>query len=100
VVTGGADTFGPGEYQGTALEGLLPVRSNPPEEEIPGLALVLVVVVDRSVSMSFRGTDMDVNKFSMAKAAAVQAVRLLEVGDQGEQPGGRRGGGSGGGIGG
>jgi hypothetical protein len=98
VVTGGADTFGPGEYQGTALEGLLPVRSNPPEEEIPGLALVLVV--DRSVSMSFRGTDMDVNKFSMAKAATVQAVRLLEVGDQGEQPGGRRGGGSSGGIGG
>ena len=97
-MTGGADTFGPGEYQGTALEGLLPVRSNPPEEEIPGLALVLVV--DRSVSMSFRGTDMDVNKFSMAKAATVQAVRLLEVGDQGEQPGGRRGGGSSGGIGG
>ncbi len=80
VVTGGANAFGPGEYQGTALEGLLPVRSNPPEEEIRGLALVLVV--DRSVSMSFRGTDMDVNKFSMAKEAAVQAVHLLEAGDQ------------------
>ncbi len=80
VVTGGANSFGPGEYEGTTLEGLLPVRSNPPEEEIRGLALVLVV--DRSASMSFRGTNMEVNKFGMAKEAAVQAVRLLEEGDQ------------------
>ena len=80
VVTGGPNAFGPGKYEGTALEELLPVRSNPPEEEERGLALMLVV--DRSVSMSFRGSDMEVNKFAMAKEAAVQAVSLLEVGDQ------------------
>ena len=78
VVTGGPNSFGPGEYEGTDLEALLPVRSRPPDEEEKGLALVLVL--DRSSSMSLMHAD--ISKIAIAREAAIQAVRLLEVGDQ------------------
>ncbi len=78
VVTGGPNSFGPGGYEGTALEELLPVRSRPPDEEEQGLALVLVL--DRSASMSLvHGED---SKIALAREAAIQAVGLLEPGDQ------------------
>ncbi len=78
VVTGGPNSFGPGGYEGTALEELLPVRSRPPDDEEQSLALVLVL--DRSASMSLvHGED---SKIALAREAAVQAVGLLEPGDQ------------------
>jgi hypothetical protein len=78
VVTGGPNSFGPGGYEGTALEELLPVRSRPPDEEEQGLALVLVL--DRSASMSLvHGDD---SKIALAREAAIQTVGLLEPGDQ------------------
>jgi Mg-chelatase subunit ChlD/uncharacterized membrane protein len=78
VVTGGPNSFGPGGYEGTTLEELLPVRSRPPDEEEQGLALVLVL--DRSASMSLvHGED---SKIALAREAAIQAVGLLEPGDQ------------------
>ncbi len=78
VVTGGPNSFGPGGYEGTALEELLPVRSRPPDDEEQSLALVLVL--DRSASMSLvHGED---SKIALAREAAIQAVGLLEPGDQ------------------
>lgn len=78
IVAGGDKSFGPGEYADTVLDEILPVRSNPPEEEQKGLALVLVI--DRSTSMAYESAG--VSKLEMAKEAAVQAVGLLKEGDR------------------
>ena len=78
IVTGGDESFGAGEYSNQVIDEILPVRSNPPEEEQKGLALILAI--DRSTSMVYENNG--VSKFDMAKEAAVQAVGLLEEGDR------------------
>jgi Ca-activated chloride channel homolog len=70
LVAGGTQSFGPGGYEGTALERLLPVRLDSPDgEEEASLALALVI--DRSASMA--GPKMELTK----EAARATAEGLL-----------------------
>jgi Ca-activated chloride channel homolog len=74
LMLGGENSFGLGGYYKTAVEEILPVRSDfEKEKENPSLAIVLVI--DKSGSMSGE-------KIEMAKDAARAAVELLSVRDQ------------------
>jgi Mg-chelatase subunit ChlD/uncharacterized membrane protein len=79
VVIGGPHSFGPGGYEGSALDDLLPVSSRPPERpERSSVALFLVI--DRSGSMA-SAWEREAPKLDMAREAAIQAVGLLQRGD-------------------
>jgi Mg-chelatase subunit ChlD len=82
VLIGGERTFGLGEYADTPLEEALPVTVQPPEREhVASLALVLVI--DRSGSMSGSDTgDRRTTRMELAKEGAIQAVETLQDGDQ------------------
>ena len=74
LAVGGKSSFGPGLYEGTPLEALLPVKmSVEGQEEVPGMELVLVI--DRSSSMT--GENLN-----MAKNAAIRALSVLKDRDQ------------------
>lgn len=74
IMLGGEQSFGLGGYYKSALEEILPVRSDfEKEKEKPSLAMVLVI--DRSGSM--QGDPLE-----MAKTAAQSAVELLGNRDQ------------------
>lgn len=74
VVIGGEQSFGLGGYYGSALEAILPLRSDfEREEEEPGLSMVLAI--DRSGSMTGE-------KIELAKDAAEGAVELLGANDE------------------
>lgn len=75
VMAGGPDSFGPGGYGGTILErNVLPVRLDAEKEkDTPGLALMLVI--DRSGSMSGQ-------KIELAKEAAKATLEVLQRDDQ------------------
>ncbi|MCO6045536.1 VWA domain-containing protein [Aeoliella sp. ICT_H6.2] len=74
VMIGGDQSFGLGGYYKTALEEILPVRSNfEKEKEKPSLAMVLVI--DKSGSMGGE-------KIELAKDAAKGAAELLGPKDQ------------------
>ena len=69
IMLGGEQSFGLGGYYKSALEEILPVRSDfEKEKETPALGMVLVI--DKSGSMSGE-------KIEMAKSAARSAVELL-----------------------
>ncbi len=70
IMAGGEDSFGPGGYQGTRIEKILPVRFDGEKEKSqPSLAIALVI--DRSGSMS--GIKME-----MAKESARATAEILE----------------------
>jgi Mg-chelatase subunit ChlD len=74
IMIGGDQSFGLGGYYKTALEEILPVRSDfEKEKEKPSLAMM--IVVDKSGSMGGE-------KIEMAKEAARAAVELLGPSDQ------------------
>lgn len=75
VMAGGPDSFGPGGYGGTVLErNVLPVRLDAEKEkDTPGLGLMLVL--DRSGSMSGQ-------KIELAKEAAKATLEVLQRDDQ------------------
>jgi uncharacterized membrane protein len=74
MMMGGEQSFGLGGYYKTALEEILPVRSDfEKEKEKPSLAMVLVI--DKSGSMGGE-------KMELAKAAAKSAVELLGASDK------------------
>lgn len=74
LVTGGPHSFGPGGWDGSKLESLLPVRLDlPGRRDEPTLALALVI--DRSGSMS--GTKME-----LTKEAARATAQMLPLDDQ------------------
>ena len=75
VMAGGPDSFGPGGYGGSPLErNVLPVRLDAEKEkDTPGLALMLVL--DRSGSMSGQ-------KIELAKEAAKATLEVLQRDDQ------------------
>ena len=79
VVTGGARSYAAGGYEGTALDEVLPVWSNPTEAR-PDPRLAIVLLIDRSSSMS-RETPDDKVKIDLAIEAAVEAVEVLDEGD-------------------
>ncbi len=78
VVVGGPRSFGPGGYEGTALDDMLPVSAQPPVAPQQG-SLALFLVVDRSGSMQMGvgGT----SKIAMARTAASRAAELLKPND-------------------
>ena len=75
IFTGGENSFGPGGYTGTYLERkVLPVKLEvQKKEDMPGLALVLVI--DRSGSMSGA-------KINLAKEAARATLDVLQPSDK------------------
>ncbi|MBI3865290.1 MAG: VWA domain-containing protein [Planctomycetia bacterium] len=74
MMLGGEQSFGLGGYYKTALEEILPVRSDfEKEKEKPSLAMVLVI--DKSGSMGGE-------KMELAKTAAKSAVELLGPSDK------------------
>ena len=74
MAVGGRSSFGPGVYEGTLLEDMLPVKMTVEDkEELPGMDMVLVI--DRSSSMGGE-------KINMAKNAAIQALELLKEDDR------------------
>ncbi len=82
VVIGGERTFGLGEYANTPLEEALPVTVQPPDRD-QAATLALVLVIDRSGSMSATDTgDRRTSRMDLAKAGAAQAVETVQDGDQ------------------
>lgn len=74
IMLGGDQSFGLGGYYKTAIEEILPVRSDfEKEKEKPSLAMILVI--DKSGSMGGE-------KIEMAKEAAKAAVELLGPSDK------------------
>ena len=84
VVVGGARAFGPGGYQDTPLDDMLPVSAEPPVEPQQG-SLALFLVIDRSGSMDIvtggSSTSKGATKMAMAREAAMQAAQLLQPDD-------------------
>lgn len=79
VVVGGPRSYGPGGYEGSVLDTILPVSSRPPERpERSSVALFLVL--DKSGSMASAWSN-EASKLAMAREAAIQAVGLLQRGD-------------------
>ena len=74
LVAGGTQSFGPGGYPGTRLEGLLPVRLDVPDRREEA-SLALGLVIDKSGSMS--GAKMD-----LTKEAARATAETLPPSDQ------------------
>ncbi|HEX2184513.1 MAG TPA: VWA domain-containing protein, partial [Chloroflexota bacterium] len=82
VVVGGERTFGLGEYTNSPLEEALPVTVQPPDRE-QSASLALILVIDRSGSMSGTDTgDRRTTRMELAKEGAIQAVETLQDGDQ------------------
>ncbi len=74
IMLGGDQSFGLGGYYKTALEEILPVRSDfEKEKEKPSLAMILVI--DKSGSMGGE-------KIELAKEAAKSAIELLGANDK------------------
>ena len=74
IMLGGDQSFGLGGYYKTAMEEILPVRSDfEKEKEKPSLAMVLVI--DKSGSMGGE-------KIELAKEAAKSAIELLGANDK------------------
>ena len=68
LFSGGSRGYGPGGYQGTELEKILPVRMDSEKErQIPGVAMVLVI--DRSGSMT--GLPLEMAKEACGATAGV-----------------------------
>ncbi|HXI15010.1 MAG TPA: VWA domain-containing protein, partial [Chloroflexota bacterium] len=82
IVIGGEKTFGLGEYADSPLEAALPVTVQPPEKD-QSASLALVLVIDRSGSMSATDTgDRRATRMDLAKEGAIQAVETVQEGDQ------------------
>ena len=74
VAIGGKSSFGPGLYEDTLLEAMLPVKmAVEDKEELPGMDMALII--DRSGSMSGE-------KLNLAKNAAIQALEVLKKDDR------------------
>lgn len=79
VVVGGNTSYALGGYGGTLLEQALPVAADAPFQQERG-TLALVLVVDRSGSMSLRSDN--VTKMAIAREASVLATEALRPDDQ------------------
>lgn len=76
VVIGGENSFGPGGYRDTPLEEALPVYAGIRQKTtLPYLSMVLII--DKSGSMSQGGNEDSLTKISLAKKAAGTVIDLL-----------------------
>lgn len=81
LVLGGTASYGPGSYAGTPLESALPVTVRVTQGmQRPRVALLLIM--DKSGSMSYTSGNSDVSKIDMAKEAVREAAAALSPGDQ------------------
>jgi Mg-chelatase subunit ChlD len=78
TVVGGNTSYALGGYTGSLLEQALPLSADAPFQQERG-TLALLLVVDRSGSMSLRSDD--VTKMAMAREAAVLATETLRPDD-------------------
>ncbi len=77
VMVGGPDSFGPGGWNGTPIEDILPVRLDLPEQlVIPSAAIVLVL--DSSGSMGQRVLGGSRTQQDIANEAAALAIETLD----------------------
>jgi len=72
LVLGGPNSFGLGGYRDSPLESLLPVVSEPPDDEAPAS---LVFLIDVSGSMGRPGAVTD--RLQMARQATIETARAL-----------------------
>ena len=81
IVVGGSASFGPGSYAGTPLERALPVTVKVIDgQRRPSVALL--IVMDKSGSMSYDPRDGDTSKIDLAKDGVVTATSALAPGDR------------------
>src|SRR5918995_1097996 len=81
IVVGGAASYGPGGYAGTPLESALPVTVKVTDgTQRPKVALLLII--DKSGSMTYDPGGGNVSKIDMAREAVRQAASALTTGDQ------------------
>jgi Ca-activated chloride channel homolog len=79
TVVGGNTSYALGGYNGSLLEQALPLSADAPFQQERG-TLALLLVIDRSGSMSLRSDD--VTKMAMAREAAILATETLRPDDQ------------------
>ena len=78
ITTGGENAYGPGGYEGTLLEDMLPVEmSIKTQSEDPDLAMIMVI--DRSGSMA--DNSQGISCMDLAKEAAIRGVKELDEDD-------------------
>lgn len=81
IVVGGAASYGPGSYAGTALEDAMPVTVKVVDgQRRPSVAVL--IIMDKSGSMSYDPRDGDTSKIDLAKNGVVTAASALTEGDQ------------------
>ncbi len=75
ITIGGENAYGPGGYEGTPIEDMLPVdMSIKTQSEDPNLAMIMVI--DRSGSMS--DNSQGISCMDLAKEAAIRGVKELD----------------------
>jgi Ca-activated chloride channel family protein len=79
TVVGGTTSYALGGYAGSPLERVLPLSADAPFQQERG-TLALVLVIDRSGSMSLRADN--VSKMAMAREAALLVTETLRPDDQ------------------
>ncbi|MBA2470442.1 MAG: VWA domain-containing protein [Chloroflexia bacterium] len=81
IVVGGSASYGPGSYAGTPLERAMPVTVKVVDgQRRPSVAVL--IVMDKSGSMSYDPRDGDTSKIDLAKDGVVTAASALTEGDQ------------------
>src|SRR6266545_2848120 len=80
LVIGGYTSFGQGDYVGTPLDDVLPVRSSVRAHRDQG-RVALVLVIDRSGSMADDPFKEGTSKLDMARQAAILSVQQLSPRD-------------------
>ena len=81
IVVGGSASYGPGSYAGTPLEQAMPVTVKVVDgQRRPSVAVL--IVMDKSGSMSYDPRDGDTSKLDLAKDGVVTAASALTEGDQ------------------
>lgn len=81
IVVGGSSSYGPGSYAGTPLERAMPVTVKVVDgQRRPSVAVL--IVMDKSGSMSYDPREGDSSKLDLAKDGVVTAASALTEGDQ------------------
>ena len=81
IVIGGSASYGPGSYAGTPLEEALPVSVKVTDgRQRPKVAVL--IVVDKSGSMSYDPDAYGASKLELAKDGVITAANALTTGDQ------------------